>query len=618
MRCVFLFASLFSPLLAQTWQDCTFRRDPDEYLNRQMRARQQAFDVTMKVHGRAAQVTTANVAAAAMPRVNFIDELLFSQMEARGITSAPLSTDEEFLRRITLDLTGRIPSPADIRSFVQDTDENKRNKLIEKLLGSEEFNDKWTMWFGDLFKNASFPAGFDRQQSGVVAFYKYMRSQIKADKSISEFAYDLVTATGNTFEPDWQGASNYPINSKTPQGPAQDTYDTMFAMTASNFLGLGEADCLLCHNGRGHLEQVNLWASRVTRLEAWRMAAFFSRLTMPERPNQISTDKYYRSFDVSDRATGTYDLTTNTGNRPDRVAVNNVRNLTPEYWGTATAPKDNNWRVAFAQNMVKDRLFSINMVNRMWKEMFNLGLVEPVDTLDPARLDPANPPPEPWTLQASNPELLIQLADAWVAYGHNFRAVMRMLVQSNAYQLSSRYGEEWKYDSIGSFARHYPRRLMSEEIHDAIAKATGSLGSYTVTGIGLVQWAMQLPEPQEPRSNGTVGTFLNFFLRGNRDSQQRSSSQSVLQQLYLMNDSFVTNRNKLAASPTLTAVSRLATPEDMTDEMYLLFLSRKPTAQERAGTLAMFAKARDAATRNAYIEDLAWALINKPEFLFSY
>lgn len=599
--------------------ECTFTRNPDEVLTRQARAYRLAHETTVKFAPRMAKGgAVRNLAAASAPRRNLIDDYVFTQLEARGIEAAPIAGDEEFLRRVMLDLTGRIPSPAEIRAFVANEAEDKRDLVIEKLLASDEFIDKWTMWFGDLLKNNSFPSNFDRQQVGRNAYYLYIRDSLKSDKSLKTFAYDLVTGFGNHFDTNYAAAANYPIAAKTPMGPIQDTYDTMLSMTASTFLGLGEMDCLLCHNGRGHLDQVNLWGSRRTRAEAWRMAAFFSRLDMPQR-NVPSTDKYALSYDVSDRASGTYDLNTNWGNRPNREPVGTLRNVTPEYMGTGATPKDGAWRKAFAEQMVQDPMFARNFANRLWREMFNLALAEPVDSLDPLRLDPKNPPDEPWTLQATHPELLEQLAQFLKAYDYNLRGMLRTIAQSTAYQLSARYEGEWKYDYITSFARHYPRRMMAEEIHDAVAKATGVPGSYTVTGFAQpFAWAMQLPEPAEPRSNGAVATFLNFFLRGNRDSQPRQTSQSLLQHMYLMNDSLVNNRTRVTASPTLAAVSKLASNDDAVEELHLLFLSRRPTENERKTGVALLAAARDAAARNAAIEDIAWALVQKPEFLFSY
>jgi hypothetical protein len=584
-------------------------------LGRAARIHRDVFESAAKYSGRAGQQPPVHPST--LPRRNFIDDYIFDAMEAKNVPAAPVAGDEEFCRRVFLDLSGRIPTPADVRAFVEDADPDKRDKLIEKLLASDGFMDKWTMFFGDLLKNNSFPSNFDRQQNGRNAFHNYLRDSLRDDKSLRDLASEMVMGVGNHFDL-VTAAANFPIASKTPMGPIQDTYDTMLAMTASTFLGLGEMDCLLCHSGRGHLEQVNVWGARVTRADAWRMAAFFSRLNMPQR-NVAATDFYYRSFDVSDRTTGAYTLNTNWGNRPDREPIAGVRDITPEYIGTGAKPADGNWRKAFAASMVADPMFARNFANRLWKEMFGLALVEPVDSLDPARLDPANPPPAPWTMQATHPELFLKLASFLEAYDYNIRGFVRTIAQSTTYQLSSRYNGEFKYEYLPLFARRYPRRLMAEEVHDAVVKATGVPAAYVVQGFSTpLQWAMQLPEPAEPRTNGAVATFLNFFLRGNRDSQGRSSSLSILQQMNLMNDSLVLNRVRLAASPTLQAVAKLGSSEEMADELSLLFLSRRPTEDERVKMAAYLNKAANEAERNAFVEDLAWALVNKPEFLFSY
>ena len=129
---------------------------------------------------------------------------------------------------------------------------------------------------------------------------------------------------------------------------------------------------------------------------------------------------------------------------------------------------------------------------------------------------------------------------------------------------------------------------------------------------------MELAEPGEPRTDGNVATFLNMFLRGNRDSQPRSQDLSILQRLNIMNDQFITNRLKVAASPGLQAVAKITDNVTLVDEMFLLFLSRSPSDSEMEAATAMLTAAKTTAERNAVIEDLAWVCVNKAEFLFSY
>ena len=562
-----------------------------------------------------------------IPRRNFIDAEIFVAMDAGRVASAGLASDQEFVRRIYLDLTGRLPSSSDVRDFLASASDTRRDDLIESLLYSQEFGDYWSYWLSELVENTASSSNVNRQVWGRNAFYTWIRVAIAQEKSIKDFAWECIIGLGNNY--DYETAPvNFVVGAVTPMGPSQDTYDTMLAKTAGRFLGLAHYDCLLCHNGRRHLDDISVWGAGVTRTQAQQMAAYFSRMRISGRTQTAPAcqatascqgDTYYQSYDVRNAASGSYDLNTTYGNRPNRVASGTTRTLTPAYRLGGGTYNGMGWRDSFAANMVGDPMFARNFVNRVWQHFFNMGLVDPVDTLDPARLDPDNPPPAPWALQATHPRLLVTLAQDFVDQGFQLKTLIRTIVRSSAYQLSARYPGEWKYDYIPLFARHYARRMEGEEVHDAIAKATGVPGSYTVGGFGApVAWAMELPEPLEPRSNSAVLAFMNSFYRGNRDQVKRSQSGSILQQLYLMNDAFVSTRVKVSASPKLKEVSQMANNRDVADELFLTFLSRYPSDAERAAAVARLAAATTAAARNTAIEDLAWVLINKVEFLFSY
>ena len=635
-------------------RDCTFNAAPEEFLSSQSRIRNDISDRLQKLGAARFSAASAGntVAASSVTRNNFIDEQIFGKMAQANANAAPLSTDEEFVRRVTLDITGRIPTALQTRTFVASTDPNKRNDLIGKLIYSPEFVDKWTLWFGDILQNGAntlSTANFGRVINGRNAYYNYIKKSISDSKSVRDMAWEAVGASGNDFSAD-TAATNFVINAQAANGPVQDTYDMMLMKTASAFLGMAHYDCLACHSGRGHLDTLSLWGSRTSRMEAWRMSAFFSRMRLNRYGQQATqyTDPNYQSVDVLDAPGGQYDLNVTYGNRPARCtnalpldttthrcppAANAAANqVTPEYRGTLAKPKDGNWRASFADNMTSDPMFARNFANRIWKQMFNMGLVEPVDGLDPDRLDPSNPPPAPWALQATHPELLEKLSQAFVDSGYNLREFIRIIAQSNAYQLSSRYDGDWKVEYVPLFARHYPRRLDGEEIHDAIAQATGVLGKYTVQASSNRSsptdafpalpdptiWAMQLPDTLEPRSNGGVANFMNNFIRGNRDTQARSQAGSILQQLSLMNDNFVNSRTRLAASPALADIAKLPTNDAVVIEIFLTFLSRKPSARELDRGLNFLSKYTTTAARNTAVEDLAWVAINKVDFLFSY
>jgi len=606
--------------------DCNFLTNQDEFLNREARAR---GSVSRKFGTLGRMAARAAVDPSSIPHRNFVDSEILGKLRELNVPTAALSTDEEFLRRVTLDLTGRIPSVADIRAFTADTSAEKRAVLIDTLLNSPEFSDKWSWWMSDLLQVNASASNVSLNVNGRNAFYLWVKAKITEYTSLKDIAYQCVTATGNNYLME-QGASNYVVKSITPGGPTQDQYDAMFSKSASAFLGVGYYDCILCHNGRGHLEALSLWGKSATRIEAQRMAAFFARQNIANHPDSQNRDSFFAGARmITERATGDYALNTTNGNRPPRCApgatiANNrcsaTMNILPEYHVTGMQPgSGQNRREAFAANMVDDPMFARNFANRLWKEMFNLGLVDPVDSLDPARLDPNNPPADPWTLQATHPQLLEKLAAFLRTNNYSLREYLKLIANSSAYQLSASYGGEWKLDYVPLFARHYPRRLEGEEIHDAIVKATGVLPSYTVQGWSApVSWAMQLPEPAEPRSNGTALNFMNAFLRGNRDTAQRSQQGSILQQLNLMNDATVLSRNKVAASPLLRALATNTNNQAVVEEIFLLFLGRKPQNAEQTQALGVLARATTQTLRNTAVEDLAWALINKIEFLYSY
>jgi len=231
-------------------------------------------------------------------------------------------------------------------------------------------------------------------------------------------------------------------------------------------------------------------------------------------------------------------------------------------------------------------------------------------------LDPNNPPPAPWTLQPTNPALLDQLARWFQQNRYDLRALMALIAKSSAYQLSATYPGTWDIAFVPYYARKYVRRLDAEEIHDAIAKATGILGNYTIGALPPVQWAMQLPDTRGPNSNGAVSQFLNAFGRGDRDTSPRRSDGSILQSLNLMNNTFVMTRihQNNAGSRVATLLGQTTDVPTIIRQLYLNTLSRQPRTDEITALTPMF---QQLGTRVA-AESLQWMLLNKLDFLFNY
>jgi hypothetical protein len=556
--------------------------------------------------------------AAPMPRKNFIDEYIFGRMERDGIQPAPIADDQTFLRRVFLDLTGRLPSPEQVRAFAYDTNPAKRDAIVDALIGNAEFINKWTMFLGDLYKNNANATNVVRYFQGRDAFYTYLKDAITRNKRYDLIAWEIITSNGDNWE---NGAANWAVGGIVPMGPAQDTYDGQAVNAAQMFLGINVVDCLLCHDGARHLESVNLWGAQQTRSSMWGLSAFFARTRMPRQV--VSQTPLYAKFIVQEAAIGEYLLNTTTGNRSARLGQNRVNTVAPRYPFTGEQMPANGYRRgALADLIVTDPQFARAIVNYIWEKFMVLALVSPSNGFDPARLDPQKPPPAPWTLQPANPELLQALTRWFQDNVYDLRQLMALIVKSNAYQLSSQYSGVWKPDYAPYYARKFARRLDAEEIHDAIVKAAGVLPTYSLDYNGStyalppVNWAMELPDTTEPRSNGAVAQFMNAFGRGNRDQSVRNSSGSSLQALNMMNNAFVMNRihNNNNGSTVQQLLRQTTDPLAIIEGLYLATLNRFPTEAEKPIASAVMSRLGN--VRGA--ESLQWALLNKLEFIYSY
>ena len=599
--------------------DCTWLRDPETLRGALARHREEVSQATEKISGAISQSEGIELAwAQDIPRKNFIDNILFDRMAKDNVMSAPLCTDTEFIRRVYLDLTGRIPSADVVTNFLKDTSASRRDALVDSLIGTPEFVDKWTMFFGDLYKNNARATNIVRYTGGRDAFYNFIKNSLSTNKSYDQMVKEMITANGDNFV---AGEANFIVGGNVPMGPVQDTMDGRAVNTAGMFLGINAMDCLLCHNGAGHLNAVNLWGSQRTRAEAWSMSAFFARARMQRQV--LSTQPNYYKYIVSENAAGEYLLNTNSGNRQARDPINGKSTIDPVYiLGGGGVNAGENRRQALARLVTSDKQFARATVNYIWEKLMVEALVSPSNTFDPARLDPAAQLPSGWALQPANPQLLEALANDFITQKYNLRTLIGLIVKSNAYQLSAQYPGNWSLALVPYYARKYVRRMDAEEIHDAILKASGigvtyqlrdSLGNNTFT----VNWAMQLPDTAEPRTSGTAVQFLNSFIRGDRDVKPRSLEPSILQALNLMNHSFVMTRihqtNAGSTVAKLLADQTLTNPQIIT-QLYLNTLSRNPTDAELNTLTPLFTSMakKDAA------EAIQWALLNKVDFIFNY
>lgn len=619
--------------------DCTFQRDPERFISGLRRHLEQLSRETERISGTIALHSTDSspkTPTAAyvgyVPSRNYIDDFILARMQRDDVPHAPLCSDSEFIRRISLDLTGRIPTSFQVRAFANSTDPEKRRLLIREILygpdsetpvwyGNAEtvkarqqaFVDKWTMFFGDLLRNTSADSNVTRYIEGRNAFYNAIRDFLSAKTPYDVFVTKLLTASGDNFS---SGEANWAVGGITPMGPVQDTYDTLWVRTATQFLGMSQFDCLLCHAGAGRVDKINLWSAEIDRSEAWELAAFFSRTQI--RRTTVSQNPTKYAWTVTDTPNGDYRLNTTAGNRPPRQPYDRSATVVkPRYIFSDAPASGSSYREILANSLVRDRQFARATANYLWKEMMGMGMVEPADQFDLRRLDPAKPPPDGWSLQPSHPELLEALTEDFIGSGYDIRQILFLIADSSTYQLSCVFPGEWKQEYVPYFARKYVRRLWAEEIHDAITLATGVKASYRIEGFATpVEWAMQFPDTEEPRSNGAVRSFLNFFLRGDRDQNPRKDEAAIFQASNMMNSSFVLTRirssNRSSVVASLVSNKSLSDAE-LIDELFLRTLSRLPTPQEMSVCLPALRK-----DRTTGAENVQWALLNKVDFLYNY
>lgn len=562
--------------------------------------------------------------------VNFIDSELFQQMAKDGISPADPASDAEFLRRAMLDLTGRIPTPQQVSAYVANADPNKKTALVNGLIGTKEYVDKFTLWFEDKFQITSDYYNFIGVP-GRTLMYNFVRNFVAADGSYQDFVTALVSAAGDSHR---IGPPNFTMRGIQYSQPIQDTWDELTNDVTTYFLGV-QTQCISCHNGRGHLEPINLFLSKKTRLDFWKQSAFFSRMNILLEADDPSGSEM-RGL-LTDRAAGGYNSVladpNNPGPRPPRTGGP----YSAVYLFNGNAPSTGAWRAELAKAAVNDRQFARALVNYLWAYFFRVGIVDPPDGFDPARLDAANPPKDiypatgqPWPLQPSHPALLEKLTDAFIAGGYRLSPVIRLMTQSRAYGLSGTYNGTWDELHALDFAKSMPRRLNAEEIYDAMVDATNTVVPMTVAGIPYTLYhAGELPDPTEPNIDpargvdqyGYIRDFLTAMGRGDwwRTSRDNSLNPSIM--LFYMNSPTVVERTlgntaqlghslvaQLAASPA-TADS------DAVTQICLAALGRLPTAAEMAAALAY---PKPDPSREQWLSDIQWVFLHEAEFFFNH
>jgi hypothetical protein len=507
------------------------------------------------------------------PRFNFIDDFVFDKLRKFRIPPSEISGDGEFVRRVCLDLTGRLPPPSRLRDFLASKDPDKRHKLIETLIGSPEFIDYWTFRFDDVFRVAVFANGIRPKWSQM--YGEWVRESLAKNKPYDQMARERLVAQG------YDGPTRHflPYDVIGPPG------ETM-AEEVRVFFGR-RLDCAQCHN-----HPYEAW----TQDQFWGMAAFFGRLF-----KMGDTGNEYVIFDHplnEEMGNGDVDGSVRMHHPRTKAELKPVLlDGRPVDSGTRRNP-----RHELADWVVRHPYFSEAIANRMWGYFFGRGLVDPVDDFRST-----NPP--------THPELLDRLAREFRDHGHDLRHLMRVIVQSRTYQLSGLAVPGNRQDRT-NYSHSLPRPLDAEVLLDAVCDVTGVSETFT-TGITdterasgqapLGTRAVQLREPDVFYSR-----FLALYGRPNRlVVPERSAAANLGQALHVLAGTVYNEKLNSPEGRLQRLIRAGKTDAEIAGEFYLAAFARMPEREELAGMTELIARRGD---RLEALKDLVWAVLAAREF----
>jgi hypothetical protein len=518
-------------------------------------------------------IDTAEFAKA--PRNNFVDELILKKLELLRLPPSGPATDAEFVRRAYLDTCGILPPVDEAMAFLADTDMKKRSKLIDRLLERPEFVDYWAYRWSDLLLVSSRKL----PQQGMWAFYRKIRQSVGDNQPWDAFARDILTASGSTLS---NGGGNYFVLHKDVSELAE--------ATAITFLGMS-VGCAKCHN-----HPLEKW----TQDEYWAYANLFSRVGLKngDRSGEVLVQSRLDGEALHLRKGVALSPTPLDGKAFPVDAANDRRGYFTDW---LTAP-DNPY-------------FARAIVNRVWKNYMGRGLVEAEDDLRVS-----NP--------ASNPELLDALATDFIKNKFDLKHLMRMILNSTAYQRSSKPMPANAADDR-FYSRYLLRRLPGEVILDAYSDVTSVPTSFNQlksaagdSATPILTYpagtrAVQLPDSL------VLSRFLETFGRADRVqtcSCERTADASVTQALHLNNGQTLNDKLRDKNSIVGKQIATTMTDAAIIDQVFLLALTRKPTVEERKKFLDILADAAKggAQSRREAIEDFVWAILTGREFLFNH
>lgn len=507
-----------------------------------------------------------------VPSTNLIDHFVFKKLRKLGIVPASLSSDEEFLRRICLDLTGTLPPPERVRQFLQDDAPDKRDKVIDILLDTPEYNDFWTFRFAD-FLRVEYNARQDVKNTHM--YNEWIRSCITDNLPYDQLAHERIAAQGNAA-----ATQNYFfLGFRKPHQIASEQ--------ARVFLGI-RLDCAQCHDHPFETFSQNQY---------WELAAFFSQMTI------VPQFGLGTSLIIDDPGVGASKGKTEHPRTKKQVLPKTLNGdeLSPDY--------QNNPRGQLADWFTSpdNPYFASAIVNRMWGYFFGRGLVDPVDDFRTT-----NP--------ATHPDLLAGLAEDFVDHGYDLKHLMRRIVRSRTYQLSSKKNSTNQSDEI-NYSRAFPRALEAEVLLDAICQVTHFEEVFSIEGHPVAPRGMLATAPRGTRAIDLVpelfpSQFLAMYGRHLRSTiQDRDEQASLAQALHMAVGSTYSQTISQPDGRLMKMINGGAANRQIIDEFYLASLSRFPSDLEQKELADMV---QQRGSREQSLESLVWALLCSREFAYNH
>jgi hypothetical protein len=496
---------------------------------------------------------------AKLPRNNFVDDLVWKRLERLGITPSEPIDDATYLRRAHLDVIGRLPTPEEVRKFLADTSPNKRAALVDALLERPEYADHWANKWADLLRPNPYRVG----QKPTIAFDQWIRDSFRQNKPYDEFVREIITARGSIFH---NGATVLYRDRRSP--------DEVTTMVCQLFLGV-RLDCARCHH-----HPFEVWGQD----EFYGTAAYFSAVG-------------YKGTGIGPPISGGEEFIFAGTKKPVKHPVTGADMPPKPLTDAAPEPKEDDLRAAFFEWMRGDKnpYFAQVAVNRLWNDVMGRGMVDPVDDIRAT-----NPP--------SNPELLEALAQEFRRIGFDQKQLLRTILASQVYALSAMPNERNAND-LKNYSRHYRQQLRAETLLDAVCDATEvreKFGAMPPESRAVELWTHRISS-----------LFLDSFGRPdlNQDPPcERLAEATLVQAMHLMNAPQLHAKVTSDAGRVARLVKQHAAPEAIVDELYLVTYSRLPTDDERRAAVDLFSA--DESKHRGTAEDLLWALMNTPEFLF--